>query len=104
MSQEKRCEVDIKSFIEGKYKVEFPMFAKVDVNGAKTHEVFRYVKAKSELYDDTKNKIKNVPWNFTKFLLDGNGKVVGVYEPRLALERLEGDIKKLLEQSPQTNM
>lgn len=47
MSQEKKCEVDIKAFIEGKYNVEFPMFSKIDVNGPNTHEVFKYIKSNS---------------------------------------------------------
>lgn len=40
MSQEKKCEVDIKSFIEGKYNVEFPMFSKIEVNGPEAHPIF----------------------------------------------------------------
>ena len=44
------------------------MFAKSEVNGANTNEVYRYLRRNSELHDRSKNRSKVIPWNFTKFI------------------------------------
>ena len=73
------------------YGVDFPMFAKVDVNGADSHALFQYlVKALPGTFG---SKVK---WNFTKFLVDKNGKVVKRYSPSTNPMKIQKDIKKLL--------
>jgi glutathione peroxidase len=49
------------------------MFDKIDVNGANTHEVYKYLRANSELYDKCKKDVKEIPWNFAKFLVNDKG-------------------------------
>lgn len=73
------------------YGVSFPMFDKVDVNGDNTHPVFRYLK--SELGSILGSRIK---WNFTKFLIDANGKPVKRFAPITKPEKIEPYIEKLL--------
>ena len=85
---------DEKAIAEGcvvNYGVNFPMFAKVDVNGENAHPLFKYLK--KELGGLLGSKIK---WNFTKFLIDRTGKPVKRYAPITKPENLEKDIKKLL--------
>ena len=96
MGQESKCELDIKNFTKNKFNIDFPLFSKVDVNGPETHEVFRYLRANSTLYDSKNQQIQSVPWNFTKFLIDVDGKVVKFYNPNDAPKSMEGDLETLL--------
>lgn len=86
---------DEKSIAEGclvNYGVTFPMFSKVDVNGSSAHPVFKYLT--SELGSVFGRKVK---WNFTKFLIDRNGKPVKRFAPTTKPESMEESIKRLLE-------
>lgn len=85
---------DEKSISEGcliNYGVTFPMFKKIDVNGEAAHPLFKYLK--SELKGILGS---NVKWNFTKFLIDAEGKPVKRFAPTTKPEKLEKYIKKLL--------
>ena len=71
--------------------VTFPMFAKIDVNGSKAHPLYNYLKnAKSGLLGSS------IKWNFTKFLIDRTGKVVGRHAPTVRPESLTKEIEALL--------
>ena len=81
----------IASFCETNYSVTFPMFAKIDVNGAQAHPLYAYLKReKSSLLGPS------IKWNFTKFLVDRSGKVVGRHAPTARPEGLRKDIEALL--------
>jgi glutathione peroxidase len=71
--------------------VSFPLFAKTDVNGPATNPVFKYLK--SQLGGLFGSKIK---WNFTKFLVDAEGKPVKRFSPVTKPEAIEGRIRELL--------
>lgn len=71
--------------------VTFQLFEKIDGNGKNTHPLYQYLK--SELPGFLGGKIK---WNFTKFLIDKNGKPVKRYSPTTVPEKIEADILKLL--------
>ena len=73
------------------YGVSFPVFEKVDVNGDNAHPVFKYLK--SELGSILGSRIK---WNFTKFLLDADGKPVKRFAPITKPEKLAPYVEKLL--------
>ncbi|MCH7401798.1 glutathione peroxidase [Belliella kenyensis] len=83
---------EIEEFCQINYGVSFPMFSKVDVNGDAAHPLFKYLKGKLKggLFG---SKIK---WNFTKFLLDSNGRPVKRYSSLTKPEAIEKDIAKLL--------
>jgi len=72
------------------------MFSKIDVNGPETHEVYRYLRANTTLYDQKTQKIQEIPWNFTKFLVDADGHVLRFYNPGDKPESMEKDIEALL--------
>lgn len=72
--------------------VTFQLSEKVDVNGAETHPLYKYLK--SELGSWLGSKIK---WNFTKFLIDKNGKPFKRYAPTTKPAKIEADIKQLLQ-------
>ena len=88
-SQEPGSASDIRTFTK-KYGVTFPVFEKVDVNGANTHSVFSFLKnEKKGFFDDIK-------WNFAKFLVDRDGLVIQRYLPTTSPDSIEGDIVKAL--------
>ncbi len=83
---------EIKNFCSLNYNVTFPLFGKVDVNGKGAHPLFGFLKrAKRGLLGS-----ESVKWNFTKFLVDRNGKVVGRYAPLTKPEELQTRIEPLL--------
>ena len=83
---------EIKNFCSLTYDVSFPMFAKVDVNGAGAHPLFAWLKkALPGLLGS-----EGVKWNFTKFLIDRQGRPVARYAPQVKPEELRGDIDKVL--------
>ncbi len=82
----------IGAFCEKNYGVTFPMFEKVDVNGDDTHPLFAYLKNAAPGLLGT----KDIKWNFTKFLVGRDGKVVDRYAPTTRPDAITGDIEKLL--------
>ncbi|ARK28960.1 glutathione peroxidase [Halalkalibacter krulwichiae] len=74
------------------FGVTFPLFAKIDVNGKNADPLYKYMKkAKKGVLSS------EIKWNFTKFLIDRDGSVVERYGPNVAPEKIEADIKKLLD-------
>ena len=81
----------IGSFCQKNYGVSFPMFAKVDVKGANAHVIFRY------LTNNSKGILGNgIKWNFTKFLIGKDGKVLNRFAPTTKPEDLQAEIEKAL--------
>jgi glutathione peroxidase len=81
----------IKEFCASNYSLTFPMFAKIEVNGANAHPLFKYLK--SEKPGLLGSSIK---WNFTKFLIDRSGKVVARHAPTTKPEAMKKEIEALL--------
>jgi len=90
--QEPGDEEEIKSFCSLTYDVQFPLFAKVDVNGANAHPLYKFLKheAKGLLGSEA------IKWNFTKFLVDKDGKVVRRYAPTDTPQGIEKDVAAAL--------
>ena len=90
-SQDPGSNEQIGSFCEKNYGVSFPMFAKVNVKGAEAHVIFRY------LTNNSKGILgSGIKWNFTKFLIGKDGKVLNRYAPTTKPEDLKADIQKAL--------
>ena len=90
--QEPGDEAEIKNFCTEKYDVTFPMFAKIEVNGANTHPLFKTLKQEAPGLLGT----QAIKWNFTKFLVDGQRRVVRRYAPTDKPEALAKDIEAAL--------
>ena len=89
--QEPGSAAEIGQFCSSNYAVSFPMFDKIDVNGDGAHPLYQYLKGeKAGLLGSS------IKWNFTKFLIDRSGKVVGRYAPTTTPEQLTKDIEALL--------
>ena len=90
-SQEPGDAKQIEQFCSSNYAVSFPMFAKIDVNGANAHPLYNYLKgAKTGLLGSS------IKWNFTKFLVDRAGRVVARHAPTATPEGLKKEIEALL--------
>lgn len=92
--QEPGSEEEIASFCERNFGVGFPLFAKVEVNGAGAHPLFAWLR--SEKGGLLGSRIK---WNFTKFLVDHRGRVVRRYGPTTAPDKIAADIESALAQT-----
>ncbi|MCX7358184.1 MAG: glutathione peroxidase [Alphaproteobacteria bacterium] len=81
---------EIKNFCSLTYDVTFPMFAKIDVNGPKAHPLYDYLTGEKGggLLG------RGIKWNFTKFLIDRDGKVIGRYAPTVKPEALDKVIQR----------
>jgi len=88
-AQEPGTNEEIKTFCSSKYMVTFPMYGKISVKGADQAPLYKY------LTDNTGGDIK---WNFTKILVDGNGKIISRFESKVEPDSAElvGAIEKAL--------
>ncbi|MBY0421309.1 MAG: glutathione peroxidase [Parvularculaceae bacterium] len=91
-AQEPGDAAEIASFCTLSYDVTFPLFEKVDVNGANAHPMFEWLKKERPGIAGS----KSIKWNFTKFLVDREGRVVTRYAPQTAPAALEADVVKAL--------
>ncbi|KAJ3683844.1 hypothetical protein LUZ60_014071 [Juncus effusus] len=92
LKQEPGTSEEAADFACTRFKAEYPIFQKVRVNGPKTAPVYKFLKeSKPEFWG---NRIK---WNFTKFLVDKNGKVIARYGTTTKPLSIEKDILKALE-------
>ncbi|KAI3468745.1 hypothetical protein Pfo_025408 [Paulownia fortunei] len=93
-SQEPGTNEEIQEFVCTRFKAEYPIFDKVEVNGSNTAPIYKYLKSvKGSLFGDS------IKWNFSKFLVDKEGQVVDRYAPTTSPLSIEKDIKKLLEKA-----
>ena len=83
---------EIAQFCSLTYDVTFPLFAKVDVNGSAESPIWAWLKAEAPGIFGT----EAIKWNFTKFLLDRQGKVVERYAPTVEPKDIAADIERLL--------
>jgi glutathione peroxidase len=90
-SQEPLSNENMEETCKINHGVTFPLTEKVEVNGKNTHPVFKYLK--KELGGLLGDSIK---WNFTKFLIDKNGKPVKRYAPTTTPKEIEKDIESLI--------
>jgi glutathione peroxidase len=82
----------IMEFCQLNYGVSFPMFGKIEVNGANAEPLFKYLKHAAPGALGT----EGIKWNFTKFLIDRSGNVVKRYAPKDTPKAIASDIEKLL--------
>lgn len=93
--QEKGSDEEISEFCEVNYGVSFPMFSKIDVNGPSAHPLFVFLKAKLGVFP-----LNEVKWNFTKFVIDRDGKPAKRFAPTTAPQKMEAYICNLLDIDP----
>jgi glutathione peroxidase len=87
--QEPGTNEEIQKFCKLTYGVDFPVFAKADVNGDNAQPLYKWLTSLEKFSG-------NISWNFNKFLVNKNGEVVARYGSRTTPAELEGDVKKLL--------
>ncbi len=90
-NQARGTDEEINSFCTLNYETTFPRFKKIDVNGKKADPLYKYLKSQKGGFLSSKIK-----WNFAKFLVDRNGKVVKRFSPMDKPESIAKDIEGLL--------
>ena len=93
--EEKGTNEEILNFCTSHFDVSFPMFEKIEVNGANAHPLFKFLKKTVKGFLGS----ESIKWNFSKFLVDQSGEVVKRYGSLDAPESTEADITKLLAKS-----
>ena len=83
-AQEPGSNAEIKEFATSKYSANFPMFAKTEVNGAGACDLYKYLKSAQPGVDGK----EDIPWNFTKFLVDRSGNAVARFDPQTTPEEI----------------
>lgn len=113
LEQEPASNHEIQEFCRLTYGVSFPVMGKIDVNGENTDPLYAYIKELDpeenidvpedfqhyELFKKVaggKHWGRDIPWNFTKFLFNRNGELIGRYAPTADLEHIESRIYELL--------
>jgi glutathione peroxidase len=90
--QEPGSEAEIKSFCDLNYQVEFPMFSKIEVNGANEHPLYSILKDQAPGFLGS----KAIKWNFTKFLVSPGGKVLKRFAPAYKPESIAKELERRL--------
>jgi glutathione peroxidase len=91
LGQEPGSNDEIQHFCEINYGVTFPVFSKIDVNGANADPIFKFLKENS-----TGLLGGSIKWNFTKFVVDRQGNVVDRFSPTTSPKKLESIVENLL--------
>lgn len=91
-NQEPGTETEISNFCRSNYGVTFPLFAKINVNGADAHPLYKFLTETAPGFLGT----KAIKWNFTKFLINKEGMVVKRFSPSTLPEKLVPEIEALL--------
>jgi glutathione peroxidase len=91
-AQEPGTDEEILEFARSNYDVNFAMFSKIEVNGEGACELYRFLKEHAPNDDGT----ADIPWNFTKFLVDKEGNVARRFSPVVTPEELREPIAELL--------
>lgn len=92
-SQDPGSNDEIAGFCQRNFGVTFPMMSKIDVNGAEAHPLYQWLSAEAPGLLGS----KAIKWNFTKFLVGKDGRVIKRYAPQDAPEKLAKDIEEALE-------
>ena len=91
-NQEPGLAAEIASFCATSFDVSFPMFDKVEVNGPDRHPLYAWLADQKRGFLGS----KSIKWNFTKFLVDREGRVVARYSPQTEPSAIKADIEKLI--------
>jgi glutathione peroxidase len=91
-NQEPGSDAEILAFARAKYQVNFPMFSKIEVNGANACSLYQFLTTEKP----AKGGATDISWNFEKFLVDGAGNVVERFSPRTTPEEIGAQLSAYL--------
>tara|TARA_Y100000739_G_scaffold218877_1_gene216750 strand:+ start:533 stop:1081 length:549 start_codon:yes stop_codon:yes gene_type:complete len=90
--QEPGTDKEIGEFCDINFSVTFPIFSKIKVNGPEAHPLFKILKSdKPGIF-----RTQSIKWNFTKFLINSNGKIIERFSPRVEPKYIRKEIEKIL--------
>ena len=91
-NQEPGTNSEIFNFVTEKYQVDFPVFEKIEVNGANRAQLYEWLTTSKR----TEDGAQDISWNFTKFLVNRSGNVESRFEPKIQPKELGAVIEELL--------
>ena len=91
-AQEPGTNEEILEFATSKYSVNFPLFAKIEVNGPNAADLYKWLKTQQPNDDGS----EDIGWNFTKFLVNKDGQVVKRFNPQVTPEEVAAQLGELL--------
>ncbi len=91
-AQEPGTDEEILDFVTTKYNIDFPMFSKIEVNGENTCDLYKILKKEQPAEDGS----EDLPWNFTKFLVDKKGFVIQRFNPQTTPEEIKEELRSLM--------
>ena len=91
LGQEPETNETVEQACKINFGVTFTLFAKIDVNGKGTHPLYQFLKSKKGWFWN-----RSIKWNFTKFLIDREGNVIGRYAPTVKPDSISESIAKLI--------
>ena len=92
-AQEPGSAEEIRAFVTENFDIDFPMFAKIDVNGDGAAELYQWLKSEQPGDGET----SDITWNFEKFLVSAEGEVVARFSPMVTPEEVAGQLGELLD-------
>ncbi len=92
LHQEPGCNEEIKAFAETRYRVTFPLFAKIEVRGPNQAPIYKYIAGNMQ----KRSLLPLIPWNFTKILIDKQGRIHKRYLPTTSCKVIQQDLDQLL--------
>lgn len=96
-NQEPKSDSEVVAWAKKTYNVTFPILTKQDVNGANTSELYRWLRThSSDRFDASTGRSKKIEWNYAKFLVDNQGRVVKYFTPADSLDSVAAAVKELL--------
>ncbi len=95
-NQESKGEPEIEEYVKKNFNGSLMLFKKIEVNGDNAHPLYKFLRRNSSLYDAATGTAKQIPWNFAKFLINSEGKVVGYHPPQIEPKEFENEIKELI--------
>jgi glutathione peroxidase len=90
--QEPGSAEEIRAFVADNYDIDFPMFAKIDVNGDDAAELYQWLRTEQPGDGET----SDITWNFEKFLVNADGAVVARFSPMVTPEEVAAQLPELL--------
>ena len=91
-AQEPGSAEEIRAFVNDNYDIDFPMFAKIEVNGDGAAELYQWLRAEQPGDGET----DDITWNFEKFLVNSEGEVVARFNPMVTPEEIAAQLADLL--------
>lgn len=96
LSESSKCEVDFSKYGQDMFKINFPIFSIIEINGKNIHPLYRYLKRNWINFIEKDNKLRDINFNFCKFIVNKEGKILSYYDNNVDIAKIDKEINKML--------